>query len=203
MQPGAGQQLAEWRAVQRRRLDGALVPLGYYCLHGASTVDGGGAAIDHLVIGTAGSFLVVDRQCADEVRKGFDGRVWAGGRLLETELDAAHTAASELGILLGSHVSAVLAVHDAEVKMPPVVRGVYLLAGRDVPPLIEGRPTHRSPAEVAQVALRAKAVLSGGTWTEPVRQAGSRSQRVAIAAAEPEVPRSGWRSWFAPRGQRR
>ena len=197
MDPGQ-EQLAEWRVVQRRRIDAALPRLGHHCVHGA-TVPTCALELDHLVVGPGGSFLVVDRHFADDIRKGFDGRVWSGGHPIEADLDAAHTAAASLAAVLGDHVSSVLAVHGAEVQTPPVVRGIYLIAGRDVAGLIEARPAHRSPAEVAHSVARARAVLSGGEWTAPPKPSGSAV--VAGRTTRPPAPARGarWRSWLPRR----
>ena len=155
--------------------------------------------MDHLVTGPAGSFLITDGHCADEVRKGFDGRVWCAGHPLEADLDRVHTAAAEVAAVLGSHVSAVLAVHEGEVKTPPVVRGVYLVPGTEVIPLIEARPPHRSPAEVAQVAARARVMLRGGDWVQALRSGGSVERPEGGTAGRAATRSGGWRSRFSDR----
>lgn len=142
-----------------RQLDAVLPAVGYHCLHDCAWSEGDRANLHHVVIGPGGVFVIDDKYMSQEVRRGTDGRVWSGGNPMDEEIDNALAQATEAGDVLGTPVTAVLALHGSHVAAMPVVRGVHLFAAADVPSFLQRRPRHRSPAAVSNLASKATALL--------------------------------------------
>ncbi|HUR50072.1 MAG TPA: nuclease-related domain-containing protein [Acidimicrobiales bacterium] len=157
---------AETRSLARQ-LDAVLAPLGYHCLHGVDHVGDNPIAVDHVLVGPGGVFVVSEEHLAHEVRAGTDGRVWCGGQSLEAGLDYVLELAGAVGSAIGSPATGVMAIHGAEVKAPSVVRTVHLSQARNVPLLIKRRGSYRTAAQVELAAARARARLSARAWTAP------------------------------------
>ena len=159
----------------RHQLDDVLPAVGYHCLHDCAWPRVDLPNLDHVVIGPGGVFVIEDKYMAGEIRGGTDGRIWAGGVSLDPEIDSALTQADAVADLLGTPVTAVLALHGSHVNAMPVVRGVHLFAASDVPPFLERRPAHRSPAAVANLAAKARTLLrpAASTPMGPGRHSGA------------------------------
>ena len=143
----------------RQRLDDVLPALGYHCLHDCAWPRDDRPKLNHVVIGRGGVFVIEDKFMAHEIRGGTDGRIWSGGVSLDPEIESALTQADALADVLGTPVTAVLALHDSHVSALPVVRGVHLFAASEVLTFLERRPAHRSPAAVANLAAKARTLL--------------------------------------------
>jgi hypothetical protein len=152
-----------------RRLDAALPPAGYHCLHGVAGRQEAGVAVDHLVIGPGGAFVILEEELADEVRAGADGRIWCGGRTLEDGIDRVLERATTTGRLIGSHATGVMAINGAVVKAPSVVRTVHLAPAQAVPSLVERRGGYLNPTQIERFAARAGSELTVRSWTQPAR----------------------------------
>lgn len=163
---GAGER-TESEYQRERDLDALLAPAGYHCIHRCTPSASSQFSLDHVLIGPAGIFVVQDLNLTDELRQGLDGRVWSGGQPLDGQMDEALARAAAVSRSLGTHASALLAVHGAEVRTPPVVRGVNLLAASEVPALVLRRSPYCSPGAVATLAARARIALAAERWTVP------------------------------------
>ena len=150
-----------------RQLDESLNTAGYHCLHDCAWASGDRQSLDHVVIGPGGVFVIDDKQMSSEVRTGTDGRVWSGGVGLDSEIDNALARAEAVASLVGTPVTAVLALHGSQVTGMPVVRGVHLFSASDVAAFLQRRPGHRSPAAVANLAAKAKVLLRPERSTRP------------------------------------
>lgn len=142
-----------------RELGARLPAAGYHCLHNCAWSQGDRANLDHVVIGPGGVFVIDDKTMSQEVRSGTDGRVWSGGIPMDPAIDESLAQASAVGDLLGTPVTAVLALHGSHAAGLPVVRGVHLVSAADVPAFVERRSAYRSPAVVANMAAKANSVL--------------------------------------------
>ena len=150
-----------------RQLDESLNQAGYHCLHACAWAKSDRPNLDHVVIGPGGVFLIDDKYMSHEVRTGTDGRVWSGGVGLDAEIDDALGRAEAVASLLGTPVTAVLALHGSQVTAMPVVRGVHLFSASDVAAFLQRRPGHRSPAAVANLAAKANVLLRSERSTRP------------------------------------
>ena len=171
-----------------RQLDALLAPVGYHCRHDCHWPGARVANLDHVLIGPGGVFVVDDKYYSSEVRTGSDGRVWAGRYPFEKEIDKAQAQAAALTAALNEPVTPILAVHGSEVSAPSLVRGVHLLAARDVPGLIQRQPARLVPERVA--ALAQSDVLIAAVSSPPqLPQKGSRSPGPTVRMPSPSSAR--------------
>ena len=163
----SGGERVEAEYQRERDLDAQLAPAGYHCLHRCTTTGTPQVVLDHVLIGPAGIFVVDDLTVSQELRQGIDGRVWSGGLSVDDRMNDALGRAGAISRSLGTHASCLMAVHGAEVKTPPVVRGVTLVPADEVPTLVLRRAPYCSPGAVSTLAARARIALSAEKWTVP------------------------------------
>ena len=178
---GRARSVSTVEADTERHLDEALRPHGYHCLHDCRW-PGTRNAIDHVVIGPSGVWIVDDTRLTGALTVDGAGELWSGRFPLSSELAKARGHAVAVDTALGRDgARAVLSVAGVDVPGGSITRDRMVVASAlwaTSNVIMRGRAQLQT-ADIEHLATTARIVLA------PQRAAGPVSMRAPKASPTP------------------
>ncbi len=181
LDPKAGKARPAPISVEQR-LDAALFPHGYHCLHSCRMPGSRRTDVDHVVIGPSGVWVVAEKRLASSLSVTARGEVFTGRVPLTGELEKARDEARSVDRALGrAGTRPLLAIQGTTVPGGVLERDAVVLAElAHVTDVILRTPALLKPAEVDRLASAGRVVLA------PERLTGGDRKPAPIKATAPD-----------------